>query len=302
MILRNLFLIAIATAPAVAQSPSTPRATLLAADQSASRASLRHGFAAAMGEVFANDVALIYDGAPLCTGRSEAIQLLRVQRGLAALRIQWLPLTVLVSDDGALGVTAGVSVIARRGQPADSALQYGEYIRVWRREPDGAWRIVALVENGLTDPDSLLRPPGWQPQVPSGIAGPGRPFAAADEAFAQMAIDSGGPKSFGAFAAPDLTTPLAPGNLYAGNAGVVERMQARPSGRMIWEWRPLIAGSSTGGELGYTVGESLLKTSSAPDATRYPGKYLTVWRRQPDGSIKFSLDSGNGGPTLTAFP
>jgi ketosteroid isomerase-like protein len=46
------------------------------------------------------------------------------------------------------------------------------------------------------------------------------------------------------------------------------------------------------GDLAVTVGLSKISTGS--DA--YIGKYLTVWRRQPDGSVRFILDSGNDRP------
>jgi ketosteroid isomerase-like protein len=49
--------------------------------------------------------------------------------------------------------------------------------------------------------------------------------------------------------------------------------------------------------LGFTVGEYTL-TGRGPTgaAVQRFGKYLTVWKRQPNGSWKFAVDGGNGSP------
>lgn len=58
-------------------------------------------------------------------------------------------------------------------------------------------------------------------------------------------------------------------------------------------WEPLDADMSKSGDLGYTYGlyTSLIKSNNS--LTR--GKYVTIWKRQPDGSWKYVLDGGNEG-------
>jgi len=58
-------------------------------------------------------------------------------------------------------------------------------------------------------------------------------------------------------------------------------------------WEPLYAEISKSGDLGYTYGlyTSLIKSSNSQ--TR--GKYVTIWKRQADGSWKYVLDGGNEG-------
>ena len=55
-----------------------------------------------------------------------------------------------------------------------------------------------------------------------------------------------------------------------------------------------VAGSR---DLGYTIGE-YTSTGRGPTgaAVQRFGKYLTVWKRQPNGSWKFVVDGGNGSP------
>ncbi len=58
-------------------------------------------------------------------------------------------------------------------------------------------------------------------------------------------------------------------------------------------WDPDTAIISKGGELAYTYGTYHLepKDTSAPE----DGTYVTIWKKQNDGSWKFVLDSGNPG-------
>lgn len=60
---------------------------------------------------------------------------------------------------------------------------------------------------------------------------------------------------------------------------------------------PVTSGASAAGDLGFTVGEAEI-TGKGPDGaprTSYP-KYLTIWRRQADGSYLYETDSGNARP------
>ena len=56
-------------------------------------------------------------------------------------------------------------------------------------------------------------------------------------------------------------------------------------------WQPLSVEMSTSADLGDTYG---LYTFSGKDTT-YEGTYLTIWKRQKDGSWKYVLDTGNPG-------
>jgi len=62
-------------------------------------------------------------------------------------------------------------------------------------------------------------------------------------------------------------------------------------------WSPVSAGISGSGDLGYTWGtyefRSKLKDGSE---TVEHGKYMTLWKKQPDGSWKVAVDMGNSGP------
>lgn len=46
-------------------------------------------------------------------------------------------------------------------------------------------------------------------------------------------------------------------------------------------------------DLGFTVGESVI-TGKGEDPSY--GKYLTLWRREPGGAIRYIADGGNARP------
>jgi ketosteroid isomerase-like protein len=58
----------------------------------------------------------------------------------------------------------------------------------------------------------------------------------------------------------------------------------------ILEWVPVAANIAASGDLGCTVGEALVRARGSYS------KYLTIWKRQPDGAWKFVADGGNARP------
>ena len=66
-------------------------------------------------------------------------------------------------------------------------------------------------------------------------------------------------------------------------------------------WHADYARLATGGDLGYTVGRwKVLRRDSTGEHAVARGKYLTVWRRQADGSWKVEADIGNTEPPAPA--
>jgi ketosteroid isomerase-like protein len=60
------------------------------------------------------------------------------------------------------------------------------------------------------------------------------------------------------------------------------------------QWRPLRAYVAASGDFGYTYGAWTEKLN-APDTTIY-GNYITVWKKQEDGSWKVLADAGGETP------
>lgn len=284
-----------AQSSAPAQSAKDLRESLLKADRALSAAVRSKGMSAAFGEAAAPDAILLYNGAPVVAGRANILTLLGAQFTLNRMRIQSLPLVAAVSSDGSLGATWGAISIRPLDYQDTSAIRFGKYISTWRRGPSGAWQLASYVEMGLSD-EKVFLPPGLRHTTlpatnPS--SGNGAPFAKADLDFSRMAGASGAPKAFGAFAAPDAMTLPGTGEIVVGPTAISARMLESPAAKAKWEWHPVYSEGSAAGDLGFTVGEATIAVPGASGATEYKSKYLTVWRRQPDGSIRYIVDGGN---------
>ena len=265
------------------------RESLLKADRALSSSVSQRGMTAAFQDVVADDALLLYDGAPLVQGRDKVVALLAAQVELKVNRIQWLPLVVSVSSDGLVGATWGA--ISVRSARSDST-RFGKYISTWRRPPNGEWKLTGFAEMGLSAekvviPDSVR---GSFVAAKDPSSGAGGPFVKADLAFSRMAGAKGAPSAFSAFAAPNATTLPGTGEIVIGPSAIYARMLESPAAKAKWEWYPVYSESSPSGDLGFTIGEAVI---AIPGADAFKSKYLTVWRKQPDGSIRFIVDGGN---------
>lgn len=119
------------------------------------------------------------------------------------------------------------------------------------------------------------------PAPPASPAPPavGQQIDDVERAFAQAVAQNGIAAGFRQFAAPDavmfLPDPVPAQPELAG---------ARWPGELLW--RAQYVGVAPSGDLAFSAGPSLLRGAGRPSG----GFYLTVWKRQGDGSWKFVLD------------
>jgi ketosteroid isomerase-like protein len=111
-----------------------------------------------------------------------------------------------------------------------------------------------------------------------------------DKAFNDMAQVEGVGKAFIAYSADD-PAMIRPGNMpLLGRAELVEAFSKVVGSALSWE--PLKAEIAQSQDLGYTFGRYTLREG---DEIKTHGVYVTIWKKQSDGSWKFVLDGG--GPT-----
>jgi hypothetical protein len=258
---------------------------VLAAERNVAEASFRDGLATALSAALGTAGVLVWPGAPVARG-ADAGRLLRAQPGLDSLQLSWQPLGLELSADSGLAITWGVAVLGSRAAPAPP--QLGRYIQAWRRK-GGRWAVAALQLTALP-PSTTVVPAGMPlrlPRLPT--AGAAEPFVAADLAFARLAGDSGAAIAFERWAAPDAVVASGAGLLVRGPQAI----GASVAGPAAWRWHPVAGEGAEAGDLGWTVGEAIIEPGGAPPVY---SKYLTVWRRLPDGTIRFLTDGGNPRP------
>jgi ketosteroid isomerase-like protein len=174
------------------------------------------------------------------------------------------------------------------------------YIAFWRRE-DAGWRIAAYAETYGSPPGAMSLPAaargGVLPDVPmprerGWLEG----VRAADVEFSKQATALGTGEAFGRFAAEDAQVFSAPGEFISGPDAIRRTFAPAASGNSL-VWHPIAGEVSKAGDLGFTVGNAVF-TGHREDGGAQVGysKYLTVWRKQRDGSWRYVVDGGSARP------
>jgi hypothetical protein len=279
-------------APEPARGPA--RDSLFRLDQSRADSVAARGQVEGMLALLSPTVVYLRAGVPAAYGREVARKLFTT--AVAGAGIAWQPLGGGVSDDLHSAYTFGVT--ARPSLPAPG-VHLERYIAYWERLRGAPWRIVAYVEIGaLAARDvSLSReqttPPARQSSKP--IAAAIGQVWEADSLFSDLADRMGTGFAFSNTVAPYGAVFGSP-QLVVGPKAIQEFYAAQGTGTAL-TWHPVYASVAGSLDLGFTVGE-YSATSRGPSgaAIQRFGKYLTIWKRQPDGTWKFMIDGGNGTP------
>jgi ketosteroid isomerase-like protein len=264
------------------------RTALLAAERAGAELSRDSGLTRAVLQTIRPDAVLLWPGAPVLIGQDQIRKHFDRAKMRDSVQVSWQPLAAEISRDSSVGVTWGVAAAAHGA----SAPQLGRYIMSWRREGT-QWKIAALAFMGMggiaLDSASVSPPLTREPLASAGAAGP---FVAADLAFAKLAGDSGAAVAFTRWASPDAVIFANRGMLTRGPAEIGRAVDAPAK----WQWHPVAADAARSGDLGWTVGEAII--SATGEEPNY-SKYLTVWTRQSDGSVRFLTDGGNQRPAAS---
>lgn len=119
-------------------------------------------------------------------------------------------------------------------------------------------------------------------------------------AFARMSAEQGPRQSFMAFIADDgiLFRPRA----VKGKQWMTEHPVPPSDKRPLLNWYPIVADIARYGDMGYTTGPWEYKADIHDAKPVAWGNFLTVWKKQPDGSWKFAIDLGISNPQPAAAP
>jgi ketosteroid isomerase-like protein len=288
-----------------AREPAAPprtalRDSLMAADRARSSEAARDGLETAALAWLDDSVVYLRAGATVVYGRDATRPILAFDAAAGAFR-NWQPIGGEIARDGRTGFTFGVATVvppASDGVGVPGGVRLDRYIAFWRRSPTGSWRIVVYAEMGSPTLPTSVSVPATERFVRM-LKG-GRKAAAsaairADSAFAAAGERDGLTTAFSTYVAPGGVL-FANGELVVGPDQVREFYRAQPEGSTL-NWQPVFADGAESGELAVTVGESVFtgRGSTGAVVQRF-GKYITVWRRQPDGSWKFLADGGNASP------
>jgi ketosteroid isomerase-like protein len=117
-------------------------------------------------------------------------------------------------------------------------------------------------------------------------------IAAAENAFSAMAQEKGLLAAFEHFAAPDVAFVDTDPRQWRGIEAVRRRMGDTPADLKL-TWAPLFVDVSDDGTLGYDYGRyEARRPGSDGKEIVGGGFFLTIWKRQPDGSWRYVMDNG----------
>ena len=90
----------------------------------------------------AEDVMSIRPNTPVVKGSQALASRWAPMLNDPAMSITWQPLEAVISDDGSMGFTVGSYEITKSGGQGKSAAGTGKYVTIWKKQPDGSWKVV----------------------------------------------------------------------------------------------------------------------------------------------------------------
>jgi ketosteroid isomerase-like protein len=259
--------------------PTTPRQptdadrdSLAASELAFAKRSVEQGMRAAFIEYFADD-GINFAPDP---GNTRARYRARPE-AIEPFILDWHPAIAAVARAGDLGFTTGPYAITGRA-PAVREPAQGMFFSVWRRQPDGDWRVI--VDGGAPTrapvPDAAF---GEDPQPlisiakAAGAAGQKTLFELeAQPLFGEPAAANG----YAALLADEARLVIGPTPPALGRDAIVALLAER---QLKFRWETLAAGVSRSDDLGYSYGR--LHLLGAGEKT--PGYYVHVWMRDRGG-------------------
>jgi len=126
-----------------------------------------------------------------------------------------------------------------------------------------------------------------------------------EQAFSKMAEEKNTRDAFMTFIADDGLL-FRPGAVN-GKKWMIEHPAPPTDKKPLLAWQPSFAGMAASGDLGFTTGPWEFKGDIKDEKPSGYGHFVTVWKKQPDGSWKFVVDLGishpqSGGPQAHWMP
>lgn len=133
--------------------------------------------------------------------------------------------------------------------------------------------------------------PEATPRARSGLSAEAERVLETDRAFAARALEIGAPDAFREyFDAEGLQLPSS-GSPVVGPEQVRAALAASPDN--VLSWQPRYAEVFAPGAWGWTWGDWQLHERGAGGRRLAQGRYVNLWKKQPDGEWKVRLDMGN---------
>lgn len=116
-----------------------------------------------------------------------------------------------------------------------------------------------------------------------------------DQEFSKMSEKNGMSEAFIFYADQDVVKLSEGGYPIVGKTNLTEAFSGMDDSQFKLTWEPIKAEIAASGDLGYTYGKYYFTATDSVESTS-TGYYISVWKKQEDGSWKYVLDGGAEGP------
>jgi ketosteroid isomerase-like protein len=277
-------IVALAVTPLVTAQPPIPSdlQALVDSERAFARTATVKGLRDSFLDYFADDaVALTPD--PV-----SAKERLRAQpaQPFSVVEIVWEPRTGDIAASGDLGWLTGPSTIINHAGPSP-APRYGNYLSVWRRQPDGAWRVY--IDIGVPTPEPPPFAPGFTRASIARYTGT-EGKAASTRALLDVDRELNARVALAGTARAYAERLTAAARLH--RSGILPLVGSAAIGAWLTQHAASMTATSTtaeasaAGDLGYSYGTYTLRADMPPTA------YLRIWTRDADGRWWMGVEVG----------
>lgn len=130
------------------------RESLIQADREFDQATAEKGVGAWVS-YFAEDGRMFPAGAEIVSGKEAIREAMAPAFATPGFSLRWKPLGAEVSNAGDLGYTYGTYVAKGPGPKGEAVERHGKYVSIWRKQPDGSWKVVVDIGNPSPAPPAV---------------------------------------------------------------------------------------------------------------------------------------------------
>ncbi|HEX8328621.1 MAG TPA: hypothetical protein VF629_13850 [Hymenobacter sp.] len=210
----------------------------------------------------------------------------KAQPAKSGSRLTWYPVLADAAQSGDLGYTTGPWTSFQNDKPQAD----GEYVTVWRKQPDGKWKFV--VDMGIQRIGTAPAKPATVPQ-PRLLAAAATPSTAPSS----VVLDLDRKFSEAEMMKPGATYQQylsAEARLYRPGLSMMQGEAAAANMKNLegrYFFAPTGGYLAAGGDLGYVVGE--FRREATPKHAEENGSYLRIWKREAVAGWKLVVEVFN---------
>jgi ketosteroid isomerase-like protein len=207
--------------------------------------------------------------------------------------LNWFPVYGDVSQAGDLVYTTGPYVFSDDTKKEPPS--YGYYFTIWKRQPDGAWRVA--LDLGVPTPPLDVSPQAltfraareFDAKRTNAKIDPATTRAellATERAFSGEALTNGVARAFARYDAEDARFYRSDAMPFVGARAIEDYLKANVAK---FSWDVIDAGASQSGDFGYTYGSYEIVPAMEKGA-KEKGYFARVWKRDAKGRWKGTMN------------